>query len=292
MHPYFSKTFNLDGVETLNYWQCATCGFCEARELMEMGSTEWQKINDSFHSRIYDSPGDPFNRAGRLRGQAKLLAAVTELRIASDGPIIDWGSGTGDLSTEAHKLGVSVYSYDRFMNAVVNPWRAPALPERHFSIVCATAVFEHLRNREELDEIESLVANDDGILAFHISCPDIIPRSVDWAFLLPVHCAFHTSYSMRMLMKQWGYRYSIYDIEAKMWMFFQSKAQIESRLEDLVTHRENNSIGFCSGFVGQTGKKFPLSEPLVDNLQLRKVLKKVPEPMKGPLRRAIHNARG
>lgn len=293
MHPYFSKTFNIDGVGTLNYWRCDRCGFCEARELMEMDSDEWATINNSFHSRIYDSPSDPFNRAGRLRGQAKLLAAVTELGIASpDRPIIDWGSGSGDLSTRAHELGVNVFSYDKFMDVVVNPWKEPSLPERHFSIVCATAVFEHLRSREELDEIERLVADDDGILAFHISCPDTIPRSVDWPFLLPVHCAFHTSYSMRVLMKQWDYRYSIYDTEAKMWMFFRSKAQIVPHLEALVTHRESNSIGFCSGFVGQLGKKFPLPDPVVDNPQLRKILKRVPESVRGPVRRTIHTVRG
>ena len=47
-----------------------------------------------------------------------------------------------------------------------------------------------------------------------------VPQNPEWMYLLPVHCAFHTNRSMQLLMDQWGYRCSVYNEHAKLWVLF------------------------------------------------------------------------
>ena len=83
------------------------------------------------------------------------------------------------------------------------------LKKRSYGLVLNNAVFEHVTNRETLDNIESFVTPK-GCLAIHTLVPETIPKDSRWMYLLPVHCSFHTNKSMDILMKQWGYKCSVY----------------------------------------------------------------------------------
>ena len=90
---------------------------------------------------------------------------------------------------------------------------------RNYDLVLNTAVFEHVRSRATLDEIESYVAPK-GLLAIHTLVSELVPKDPNWMYLLPVHCAFHTNNGMQVLMDDWRYPCSVYNELAKMWVWF------------------------------------------------------------------------
>jgi hypothetical protein len=115
-------------------------------------------------------------------------------------------------------------NFDKYVEPELFSIRQSALIKRGYSLVTNTAVFEHVRDRQTLDEIESYVS-DDGCLGVHTLVRGDIPTNPDWMYLLPVHCAFHTNRSMDILMRQWGYQCSIYNEHAKMWVMFKRPTQ-------------------------------------------------------------------
>lgn len=258
MRYFFTKVFNSWGLASLDYEKCTDCGFSVCASLLRMPDDEWVALNNWFHTEIYQRPGDPYNRAGRLAGQARVIDLMSQHGLISqDRPMLDWGSGTGDLAAKVQEHGRTLFSYDRYITPVVN--RLPGVvPEPGgFSLVIAAAVFEHLKDREELDAIEALVA-DDGVLGFHILVPREIPADPDWVYLLPVHCAFHNWESIRRLMVQWGYAASAYCTEALMWFFFRSKDGVKEKIEYINRVQGYQLLIYSDGFISSTGVELSL----------------------------------
>jgi hypothetical protein len=157
-----------------------------------------------------------------------------------DGKWLDWGCGIGSVSLLLKRyFDIELLAYDKYFPVQVNSISADMLTERHFQVVVNTAVFEHVRSRNSLNEIESYV-HVSGCFAIHTLVPESIPQNPDWMYLLPVHCAFHTNKSMQLLMQQWGYNCSVYNEHAKMWVLFRSRPHdIHSKVSDL-----NRSLGW------------------------------------------------
>jgi predicted SAM-dependent methyltransferase len=260
MTYFMSKTFNSWGLTSLDYVKCVDCGFVACSTLLNLPDAEWVQLNNWFHTEIYKNPGDPYNRAGRLTGQARVVNVMLEYGLLSDvRPMLDWGSGVGDLAKKMAELDRKIFSYDKYIIPQVNKWPGSEPEKRFYSLVTATAVFEHLKTRAELDAIESLVALD-GVLAFHIAVPKQIPSDPSWVYFLPVHCAFHNWESLRRLMIQWGYRSSVYCHEALMWFFFRTEEGVQEAVA-----RINGAMGYryllCSnGFVSSTAVELPLNQ--------------------------------
>jgi len=225
MAYFFSKTFATCGLDQVDYWRCGHCGFAASKMHLEMSDARWAQLNDDFHSQSHYDEGNPYNRNQRYFNQALMLSLMRKQGLVmQDKPWLDWGCGVGAVSKLLQGyFDTTLLTYDRYFTPEINAIDESALTTRGFDLVLNTAVFEHVRGRETLDEIESHVSPT-GCLAVHTLVPEQVPQDLDWMYLLPVHCAFHTNRSMQILMDQWGYRCSVYNEHAKLWVMFRDAA--------------------------------------------------------------------
>jgi hypothetical protein len=225
MMPHFTKHFGVYGLEDVDYVRCRSCGFTASETHFRMSLPEWQRLNLAFHDDNNIREDNPWNRNQRYFNQSVMLHLLARNGIVPSGKLLDWGSGTGSLSRQLHEhFGLRLDNFDRYVEPVLNPLRESELVERGYSLVTNTAVFEHVRDRATLDNIESYVTAS-GCLGVHTLVRGEIPADPSWMYLLPVHCAFHTNRSMEMLMRQWGYGCSVYNEHAKMWIMFKRPPQ-------------------------------------------------------------------
>lgn len=250
MGHYFTKRFDAYGLGDVDYARCSNCGFVASVTHFTMDEQAWERLNMAFHCDSEAREDNPYNRNQRYFNQALMLHLLLRNSIVEAGNWLDWGSGGGSLSAKLHhNFGIALHNFDRYMQPALLPLSQTELIERGHSLVANTAVFEHVRGRGTLDEIESYVAHD-GCLAVHTLVRGEIPADPDWMYLLPVHCAFHTNRSMDLLMRQWRYTCSIYNEHAKMWVLFRSQPSLVAyRVAEL-----NRSLGweylhFKNGFM-------------------------------------------
>lgn len=262
MKASFEKAFDKKrwGFQKAEYKLCEKCGFSACQTHFDMSDSQWSKLNIDFHTSIYDVPGDPFGREDRLKGQATAIRYMLDNDLLPENsPMIDWGSGLGDLANRLMQKQVHIYSYDKYIKPFNNPLPENKYKPRSFSLVTSCAVMEHLRDRESLNEIEELVA-DDGVLGVHMAIPNKIPVDPSWVYLLPVHCSFYTSRSMLFLMKQWSYECAIYCKKALMWFFFKNKKNV---LEKVITINKKHGGDFFyygDGYVTPQGIELRLDQ--------------------------------
>ncbi len=240
MTYFFSKEFNKFNLETVDYWRCTACGFCSSKTHFEMSDEAWASLNDAFHSESHFDEGNPHNRNQRYFNQAMMISLMAEHNLIAEGKWLDWGAGMGAVSRLLQKYyGRKLLTYDKYFTPAANPADESLLEPRGFDLVVNMAVFEHVRSRDTLDEIESLVSKD-GCLGIHTLVPEDVPGDPDWMYLLPVHCAFHTNKSMQILMDSWGYTCSVYNEHSKMWIWFRKRPdEIEEKVNQL-----NRSLGW------------------------------------------------
>ncbi|MEB1529628.1 hypothetical protein [Xanthomonas sp. WHRI 7945] len=106
MKPFFSKTFDRWDVGTLDYEKCAGCGFVACASLLRLSDEDWSALNHRFHSTIYDG-SDPFNRAGRLAGQARAIDAMLSVGlIDSNKPMLDGARVSATSPPSLSRAGV------------------------------------------------------------------------------------------------------------------------------------------------------------------------------------------
>lgn len=222
MAYFFSKRFDQYGLTVVDYWRCDSCGFTASKTHFEMSEGDWGRLNLEFHNDNNRRRDNPYNRNQRYFHQAQMLYLMKRHQILSQSSWLDWGCGEGRLSVQlAKNFDIAMFCFDRYITPVINPVSEKEIEVRGHGLVVNTAVFEHVRNRSTLNEIESYVS-DHGCLAVHTLVRGDIPKDPEWMYLLPVHCAFHTNRSMQILMDQWGYRCSVYNEHAKLWVMFRN----------------------------------------------------------------------
>lgn len=225
MKFYFSKVFNEYDLKEVEYWRCSNCGFCASKTHFEMDNKQWVSLNNSFHSESHYRDDNPYNRNQRYFNQALMLFIMKKHGLIDSDGWLDWGCGVGSVALLLNDYFDSeLMTYDKYSTAQTNPISSRNLRKKAFNLVVNTAVFEHVRDRSTLDEIESYVS-DSGCLAIHTLVPETVPEDPDWMYLLPVHCAFHTNKSMQILMDEWGYTCSVYNEHSKMWIFFRQDVE-------------------------------------------------------------------
>ncbi len=216
---------------------------------------QWARVNQLFHSKYQGSEHDANDPSWRRRLQAQAntladlaMAGLIPRRL----PWLDFGSGDGSLSM----LLASRLAEPRLQNHEPYLPRAgntdtTALRPRSFSFVVSTSVFEHLRTRAQLDEIAGLVA-DDGAMGLHTVVAETVPTDPDWFYLLPVHCSFFTNDSMARLFEQWGFTTSLYDVEARLWIWFKQDSAAVERIVASLNSRpgpDTSRYHFKRGFM-------------------------------------------
>lgn len=222
MAYHFSKVFDAFDLETVDYWRCAGCGFCVSRTHAEMSAERWTRLNRDYHAlhQGTDACSDDPNWLLRLRHQTDVLDDAVALGLLEPGRRwLDFACGDGKLCRYLAERGHRLLRYDRYMSRDGNDVDERDLAPRTYGFVITTSVFEHLTRREDFDGIERLVAPD-GVLGLHTLVREEIPPDPAWFYLLPVHCAFHTNESMRVMFRQWGYAASVYNVDARLWLWF------------------------------------------------------------------------
>jgi len=205
-----------------------------------MSADAWNDLNKAYHLSYQGTDcleADP-NWVARLHMQAEVIADAIDLGlIPSNCPHLDFGCGDGKLSDMMmEKYGLKLGKFDRY-NSGKGYLGEQDLHENGFDFVVTTSVFEHLLKRKMLDEINRLVSKQ-GVLGLHTLVAEEIPENPDWFYLLPVHCAFYTNKSMEILFDEWGYTSSVYQVDAQLWLFFKSNADI---IENIVKKANNQS---------------------------------------------------
>ncbi|WP_369410420.1 methyltransferase domain-containing protein [Neiella litorisoli] len=250
MHYYFSKQFDEYELGKVDYCKCPHCGFCASQSHFELSPNDWNQLNQAYHSKSHYAEDNPHNRNQRYFNQSLMLSLMTKQGLINRGDWLDWGCGVGAVSQLLNDyFDLKLSTYDKYFTPHINAIDETALLPRQFDLVVNTAVFEHVRDRDTLDEIESYVS-DKGCFAIHTLVPENVPQDPNWMYLIPVHCAFHTNKSMALLMKDWGYQCSVYNQHSKMWVLFREPAaEVQPRVEQL-----NHALGwqylhFKNGFM-------------------------------------------
>ncbi|WP_290641622.1 methyltransferase domain-containing protein [Aquabacterium sp.] len=251
MQYFFSKTFTQFDLDQVDYWKCSACGFAASKTHLDMSDERWARLNNDFHSQTHYTEDNPYNRNQRYFNQALMLSLMRKQDLIPAGDWLDWGCGVGAVARLLRDyFDLRLDTYDKYFTPEVNAVTASALKPCGHQLVLNTAVFEHVRDRATLNEIESYVKPDSGCLAVHTLVPENVPANPDWMYLLPVHCAFHTNRSMQLLMDQWGYRCSVYNEHAKLWvMFREAPAAIEPKVAALNKAMGWQYLHFKPGFM-------------------------------------------
>lgn len=224
MFYYFSKNFDMPDLANVDYFRCNQCGFCASQTHFDMSDEQWSAINNAFHSVTHYAEGNPYQRNERYFNQAQMLNLLSRFECVNGDNWLDWGCGVGAVASLLKKIyGLHLNTYDKYFTPLINEISPNRLLPRTFDLVLNTAVFEHVRDRATLDEIEQYVKAD-GCLAVHTLVPESVPKNPEWMYLLPVHTAFHTNKSMQILMDDWHYTCSVYNEHSKLWVMFKGDA--------------------------------------------------------------------
>jgi Methyltransferase domain len=227
LRPYLTKDFGgAWGLDRAHYEACPACGLVVSRTHFELDDDAWARLNAGYHGEYLgtDANHDDPRWLERLVHQADVLTGLFRAGLTPGGrPWLDYGAGDGKLADTVAGRGVPLQKFDRFLPAGQGFLGEHDLRRGGFDLVLTTSVFEHVRSVEPLDEIDSLVA-DDGVMALHTLIRGEIPRDPGWFYLLPVHCTFLTNRAMALLLERWGYRSSLYHVDARLWCFARGDA--------------------------------------------------------------------
>ncbi|MET0065281.1 MAG: class I SAM-dependent methyltransferase [Candidatus Thiodiazotropha sp.] len=233
-----TKSFECYGLDRVNYERCTECGCVHARTLLDLSEAEWGNLCRAYHGGYRGqgvNPHDP-RASQRLDRQAEVLLALSQQgMLPTQSEWLDFGCGEGELLNRLNQSGLRVSGYDPYWDAASHLSPADLLPGR-FPVVLNTATLEHLRDRESLDRLGSLVS-DHGVLALHTLVRGEIPSDPDWFYLLPVHTLMFTNRAMSLLFEQWSFDCSLYAIEARLWLWFRQPRLEALQKIILETHR-------------------------------------------------------
>jgi hypothetical protein len=249
---YFSKTFNAFNLGTVDYWRCEACGFVFSRTHAEMSQEAWNELNVLCHQTYQGQDANALDPRWKARVAAQSLA-LSELAGAGlldpEGRWVDFGCGDGGLSDVcSDQYGLNLLKYDEYMAAGGDYLASEDMTDGAFDFVISTSVFEHLTRREQWDGIEALVAPS-GALGVHTLVAEHVPNDPAWFYLQAPHCAFFSNDAMSRLFEDWGYRCSIYNVAASLWIWFRSDPrEVEDKVARLNASASNPFL-FREGFL-------------------------------------------
>lgn len=227
MSPYFSKNFGGSfGLNTVDYWECQSCGLVVSKTHFEMTQEEWEELNVKYHSSFQgtDKCEDDPRWVERLTLQFERISDLAGLgvlqRPTDDMPWVDYACGDGKLADMLADQGLKTLKFEYYMNDKNGQYLSKdKLMEKKYGVVINTSMFEHVRGIDELDIIPSLISSS-GVLAVHTVVCENVPKDSSWFYLLPVHCVVYTNRSMQILFDRWGFESSIYNVDSRMWFWF------------------------------------------------------------------------
>lgn len=219
MVPAFTKAFADENLGMVQYVSCSQCGLIISETHYGMTDKGWGDLNHEYHDHYFGTDDNPDDALWltRLQHQKRAIATLAFSGMFGS-KAIDYGAGDGKLADALANEGLPVSKYDKFMPGTEGYLQDEDLKPSSFDLVINTSVFEHVRGRDTLDEIASLVSPD-GTMALHTWISSNIPRDPSWFYLLPVHTTFFSAEAVKRLMEGWGFKSCIYHIPGMMWFF-------------------------------------------------------------------------
>jgi len=268
MEYYFSKTYVekpysdfMQEIGKVDYYKCQNCGFVISKTHVEMENQQWERINDIHHysekeirNNLESGKNEQTHQPPYLQ-QASMINLLQYNGILSKENILDFAGGYGTLQNILEKYyNIDSLIYDPFVNLSGKKYvKRDEL--RKYKTVLNSAMFEHIRSRKDLDNINHLV-DENGSLIIHTVICENIPKDSNWFYINPVHCAFHTNKSMDILMDQWGYISSIYCPTSKCWVLFKKEpdviiekiVKINVELQEPYLYYKKGFVDYWKGF--------------------------------------------
>ena len=255
---YFSKTYRespfdefMRDIGPVEYHRCGNCGFVISKTHSELASAQWADLNSSCHHHFENPKHERKGNQPPYAEQALMLLLLGTHGIVDLQKWIDYAAGYGTLSRLLHK-------YFQLDLPIFDPYVQNGGASRYvdepdwgaYRTVINSAMFEHVRSRDDLDMVNRLVAAN-GCLVLHTVVCETVPRDPDWFYLRPpVHTAFHTNRSMSILMQQWGYVSSLYCPTSKCWVLFKtSDPHVPDKLAKLNAELQSDWFYFKNGFM-------------------------------------------
>ncbi len=255
---YFSKTYSESPFDNMmryigevDYYKCENCGFVISCTHAQLNEKQWENLNYSFHSYIENSNNEKKGNQPPYAEQAMMLSFLGKNRIIRIDDIVDYAAGYGTLSKILFKYhGIKIKKFDKFIQNENQDVYINEKELKTYKTVINSAMFEHILKRSDLERLNNTVAVD-GCLIIHTVVCENVPNDPNWFYLRqPVHTAFHTNRSMEILMKQWGYRSSIYSPQSKCWVLLKDKIEkVEKKIDQLNNELQHPWFYCKNGFV-------------------------------------------
>ncbi|MGF6752787.1 class I SAM-dependent methyltransferase [Paraburkholderia sp. GAS42] len=255
---YFSKTYTespfdsyMKDIGPVDYFRCARCGFVASSTHRTLNADVWGRLNEQFHHYIENPANEKKGNQAPYAEQAMMLVMLGKNGIISIDSTVDYAGGYGTLSNILDKYhGLDLPVFDPFVR---NDGSGRYIDNSELGVyrtVINSAMFEHVRDREDLDAVNRIVS-DDGCLILHTVICENVPKDPNWFYLRPpVHTAFHTNASMNILMRQWGYESSVYCPQSKCWVLFKRDTPaLEDSIEAINRELQTPWFVYKKGFV-------------------------------------------
>lgn len=233
----------------VEYFKCSNCGFTISKTHCEIAEERWEKLNYEFHHYLENNKV-PFNQPPYLQ-QAAMLKILSTHEIIDINNSVDYAGGYGTLSSILNKyFNIKLSVYDPYVNKQERDIYIPKEKLSKYKTVINSALFEHLRTRSSFNDINNCV-RDDGCMIIHTHISENNPKDSNWFYLEPpVHCAFHTNKSIKILMDQWGYVSSIYCLQARSWVLFKKDSdEIKYQVAQINRDFQTEYLIYKKGFV-------------------------------------------
>lgn len=242
MEYYFSKSYAetpfaelMRDIGVVELHRCPRCGFVGSKTHQSLADGPWNRLNAGFHHALEANPEAFEINQPPYAEQALMLSLLVKNGLIEPTGLLDFAAGYGTLSRIlARYFHIEMAIHDPYVNAGDTSRYVHAPQPGAYSTVLNSAMFEHVRTRRDLDAVNALVA-DNGVLIIHTVVCERVPKDPEWFYLRPpVHIAFHTNNSMKLLMQQWGYRASLYCPKAKCWVLLREPFHVIGRLAEAV----------------------------------------------------------
>jgi len=256
---YFSKSYTekplaslMDNIGAVDYYQCRECGFTLSKTHCDMDKDTWETLNFEFHNHMENRTGNEaeVNQPPYLQ-QALFIKILSDNGIINLDSSVDFAGGYGTMSNILKNyFDLNMLVYEPYNQSTDNNKYVNKNELGKYNTVFNSAVFEHITTREGFNEINNCVA-DDGCMILHTRICETVPNDPNWFYLNPpVHCAFHTNNSMEILMKQWGYKSSVYSVEARSWVLLKKEHVEVKKKVDLINEQlQLEYLHYKPGFV-------------------------------------------
>ena len=261
---YFSKTYSeapfddfMREIGRVDYHKCNRCGFVFSKTHFDIDESKWNNLNYLFHHYIENPDNDNILNQPPYVEQAIMISILGNNGIINTNSMIDYAAGYGTLSNILDKyFNLDLPIYDSYVKTEKSSRHIRKSELETYKTVINSAMFEHVLSRESLDLVNNLV-DKDGCLIIHTVVCENVPNDPNWFYLdPPVHSAFHTNKSMKILMEQWGYSSSIYCPPSKCWLLLRDNIEdveekvvaINKELQSKWFYCKNGFVDYWKGF--------------------------------------------